>query len=89
MVIFQRLPTHSKDRPGSATRVETRMSDQEKEQELERLRQSNNQTRTKEEQAHYQKQLKSMKSRGIPLRLQAKNDWEERRARIQQRKFVA
>lgn len=75
--------------PCSATRVDTKMSDEEKELELQRLREEGNQFRSKEEEAHYQRKLQSMRSRGIPLRLVSKTYWEKRQARKQQRHLVA
>lgn len=90
MTILKNLLTPGEPLPQSnATRVSTKMSDEEREQELARLREESSQVRTKEEEAHYQRRLQSMRSRGIPIRLISKADWEERKARIQQRHLVA
>ncbi len=90
MAILDKLLNRSEPAPPcNATRVDTKMSDEEKELELQRLREEGNQIRTKEEEEDYQRKLQSMRSRGIPLRLVSKTDWERRRARMQQRHMVA
>ena len=86
MALLKNLLTSTSSPTGShATRVEARMSEEERERELERLRQENDTSRSNEEAERYQRKLRSMRARGIPLRLVSRSDWEKRRARISQR----
>lgn len=91
MAIFGKLLKRSNDDEprSSATRVETRMSAEERERELARLREDTNAVRSQQEEERYQRRLARMKARGIPLRLVSRQDWEDRRERRAQRHMVA
>jgi len=73
----------------AATRVDKRMSEEERERELARLREENLKGPSEEDKERYQRKLERLKARGIPLRLVNKADWEQRKARITQRHMVA
>lgn len=90
MSLLKKLLTLGEPLPqSSATRVGAKMSDEERERGLARLREDSRQVRSAEEEAYYQRRLQSLRSRGMPVRLISKSDWEDRRARIKQRHLVA
>jgi len=90
MTILDKLLKRSPQEPRqSATRVDARMSDEQRERELERLRDEGCNQRSEEEVVRYQRRLARLRAHGVPVRQTARADWEERQARRHQRRLVA
>lgn len=88
MTLLTKLFSNSSDpQPSSsaASRVETRMSDQQKAQELARLKALSEQGPSEEARQYYQAQRDKLRAQGVPLRLVAKTDYDLRQARMAQR----
>ncbi|MBY4676103.1 hypothetical protein [Marinobacterium arenosum] len=87
MTLLTKLFSNSSDQQPNiaASRVEARMSDEQKAEELARLKALSEQGPSEETREYFQQQRDKLRARGIPLRLVDKTDYEQRRARIAQR----
>lgn len=86
MTLFSKLfGNQAQNRPLSASKVDERMSDEDKAVELAKLKEINEQGPSNAERERYRRRIQRLKDRGVPLRLISRVAYDMRAQRLAKR----